>query len=206
MGPRLWLARHGQSTWNAAGTIQGQADPPLSDLGARQAEALAERLATRSFAALYTSDLTRCRQTAAPVERRVGLEAVSDPGLRELDFGRWQGLTAAQVEERWPEEFARWRAGDDFPRGGGESHADLEQRAVATLSQIAAAHEASDDVVVVTHGGIVRAIVGWTLDVHGPLWTFGVVGNGSLTLVRFAGRRAVIDAFNDRGHLDGLAD
>jgi len=106
----LWFARHGQSTWNAEGRWQGQADPPLSALGRVQAEALAEALAGAGIALLAASDLARARETAAIVGARLGLAPVLEPALREHDVGAWSGLTRTEVEARWPAELARFRA------------------------------------------------------------------------------------------------
>src|SRR5580765_6857553 len=97
----LVLVRHAESTWNAEGRWQGHADPPLSDAGRAQAEALAEDLAGERFDAVYTSDLARAAQTAEIIARRFGLPAVSDPALREVDVGSWSGLTREEVAARF---------------------------------------------------------------------------------------------------------
>lgn len=153
----LWFARHGQSTWNAEGRWQGQADPPLSALGRAQAEALADALAGAGIALLAASDLARARETAAIVGARLGLAPVLEPALREHDVGRWSGLTHAEIEARWPEDLARFRAGDlALGPGGGESRLALRARVDAALERLEA--RAQGPLALVSHLGVLRAL------------------------------------------------
>src|SRR5690606_38709702 len=117
----LWLIRHGESTGNAEGRLQGQADFPLSERGRRQALALALRLRGLDFAALYASDLSRALDTACVIGEAVGLPVVSDPRLREIDIGSWSGLTADEIAARHGDDWRRWSERRDpaFRRGGG---------------------------------------------------------------------------------------
>ncbi|MCY7365296.1 MAG: histidine phosphatase family protein, partial [Frankiaceae bacterium] len=114
--------RHGRTASNAEGRIQGHLDTPLDDLGHRQAAAAAPWLAALEPTVLLTSDLSRAADTAAPLGRALGLAPVVDARLRELHLGAWQGLTGQEARERFPDEHAAWRAGDDVPRGGGETY------------------------------------------------------------------------------------
>jgi probable phosphoglycerate mutase len=152
---RILLARHGETEWNRVGRWQGQADEPLNETGRRQAAELAERLAGDGITAIYTSDLARARETADAVARRLGLEVVEDAGLREIDVGSWSGLTRAEVEQRFPEGFARWLRGEIGH--DGETREQLTDRVVAAVERIAAEHP-SETILVVTHGGAIRAI------------------------------------------------
>jgi probable phosphoglycerate mutase len=150
---RLLLVRHGQSTWNAESRWQGQADPPLTELGERQAEAAAERLAgSESLASVWTSDLARARRTAEVIATRVGLVPQVDGRLRERDAGEWTGLTRHEIEERYPGDLAARRSPPGF-----EQDDALIRRTRAALVAIGACH-AGDDVLVVSHGGVVRAL------------------------------------------------
>jgi broad specificity phosphatase PhoE len=151
---RLLLVRHGESTWNAQSRWQGQADPPLSSLGERQAEEAADRLAEiASIASVWTSDLARARRTAELIASRLRIERVREEArLRERDVGPWTGLTREEIEERWPGYLAARRAPDDF-----EGDAALLARTRAGLSA-AVDGSSSGDVLVVTHGGVVRTI------------------------------------------------
>jgi broad specificity phosphatase PhoE len=151
---RLLVVRHGESTWNAQSRWQGQADPPLSPLGERQAEEAAERLAqTDPIASIWTSDLVRARRTAEVIAAHLGISRVHDePRLRERDVGSWSGLTREQIEERWPGYLAARRSPPDF-----EGDAELLARTRAGLMAAVRDNE-QGDVLVVTHGGVVRTI------------------------------------------------
>ncbi len=116
----LLCIRHAQSTMNAEGLWQGQADPPLSDEGREQAHALAERLAGDALSLLVASNLRRARETAEITARELGIATELEPGLRELDVGAWSGLAREEIARRWPDEFARFRTGDLDVRAGGE--------------------------------------------------------------------------------------
>ncbi len=151
----ILLARHGETDWNREGRFQGHADPPLNDAGRAQAAALADALAADGIAAVYSSDLRRAAQTAEIVAARLGLPVRRHRGLREIDVGSWSGLTRAEVEQRFPDGFARWLHGD--VGHDGETREQLTRRVHAAVLEIAGAH-AGQRVLVVTHGGAIRAL------------------------------------------------
>jgi len=151
------IARHGQSTWNAEHRWQGHADPPLSDEGRRQAAALAELVASRGVVAVYSSDLARARETAEIAARAIGLRLVTDPTLREINVGEWQGLTTEEIEERFPDAWARHSAGGDGWLQG-ETHAAMSARIVAAVTRITNAHP-GETILCVIHGGVIRALL-----------------------------------------------
>lgn len=152
---RILLARHGETEWNRLGRWQGQADPPLNDLGRHQAAGLAERLAGDGIVRVYSSDLQRASETARLVANRLGLDVVEDPALREIDVGSWSGLTRAEVAARYPEGFARWQAGEIGH--DGETREQLTDRVVAAVERMARDNLAAT-IVAVTHGGAIRAV------------------------------------------------
>jgi probable phosphoglycerate mutase len=149
----LILARHGETDWNRDGIWQGHGDPPLNDVGRGQARELAERLARIEIDALYSSDLRRAYETAEIVAHAKGLEITADPDLREIDIGAWSGLTRAEIEQRFP----------GMVRDGGETNEAFNARALDTVRRIATAH-AGRRVLVITHGGVVRALDRHVLD------------------------------------------
>ena len=151
----LLLARHGETDWNLERRWQGHADPPLNDLGRKQARSLAESLAARPIDALYSSDLARARETAEIVGERIALPVGLDPRLREVDVGEWSGLTSPEVEQRFPVGLERRRAGTGWDQG--EAYEAMGARVVAALHEIAGAHP-GERVVVVTHGGPIGAV------------------------------------------------
>ncbi len=152
---RILLARHGETEWNRLGRWQGHADPPLNELGRRQAETLAAQLSGDGISAVYASDLRRASETAAIVAAHLRLEVREDRALREIDVGSWSGLTRDEVRERFPDGFARWQAGEIGH--DGETREQLETRVVAAVESIAHQHPAQA-VLVVTHGGAIRAL------------------------------------------------
>ncbi len=151
----ILLARHGETAWNREGRFQGHADPPLNEAGRAQARELSAALAREQLAAVYSSPLRRALETAEIVAETHGLEPVLVEALREVDVGSWQGLTRAEVERRFPEQYARWL---DFGQGwdDGESYEQMGERVVAALLELAAAHD-GDRILAVTHGGPIRA-------------------------------------------------
>lgn len=148
---RLLVARHGQSEWNAVGRWQGQADVPLSDEGMRQAADAGLQLGT--FDAVWSSDLGRAALTASIIAEIIGIGPVMlDVRLRETDVGPWQGLTHDEVEAGWPGYLVHHRRPEGF-----EPYDDAAARMIAAFVDIAAASPCGE-VLVVSHGGSIRAV------------------------------------------------
>jgi broad specificity phosphatase PhoE len=157
------LVRHAESTWNAQGRWQGHGDPPLSERGRHQAEALAQALAPLAIEVLATSDLARAAETAAPLARALALEPLRVRALRELDVGLWCGLTRAEIAGRDAAALARFDAGgEDARAGGGESRAELARRAGRAVAALLGDHPGRR-IAVVTHLGVIRALAGTEL-------------------------------------------
>jgi glucosyl-3-phosphoglycerate phosphatase len=154
----LLVVRHGRTEWNATGRFQGMGDPPLDQVGEHQAAALAVELAPMRPSAVVSSDLRRARCTAAAVAAATGLDVEVDAGLREVDLGTWEGLTRDEAEAAYPDEYRRWRDGEDIRRGGGETVAEAGSRAAAALLGLAGRAAPGDGpMVVVTHGIVLQA-------------------------------------------------
>jgi probable phosphoglycerate mutase len=155
---KLCLVRHGETAWNAEGRVQGQLDIPLSEVGLAQARAVAAVLGNESFAALYSSDLTRVRQTAQSTAERLRMKIVLDPDLRERHYGVFQNMTYAEAKERLPQDYARFRARKpDFAFGTGESLARFNERALACIDRLIERH-AGENLLVFTHGGVLEMV------------------------------------------------
>ena len=154
----ILLIRHGETLWNQEGRMQGQQDSPLTPVGMNQARQLARRLKGIEFTALYSSDLGRAHQTARCIADETGHEVIADRGLRERNFGIFEGLTNAEIQVRYPEDHERFAARDpDFVMEGGESAAQFRGRVVETLDRIAHAHR-GETVVVVSHGLVLDSL------------------------------------------------
>jgi probable phosphoglycerate mutase len=199
----FYLVRHGETEWNATGRWQGHADVPLNDVGYAQARRLAERFRSEGmrFDAIYSSDLARAWETALPCAEVLGLDVVAMPALREIDVGSWSGLTGAEVAERDGETLARIESGEDLPRGGAERFADLYNRVVAAVEQLAEQHPSST-LLLVTHGGDVRALLLHAAreQLH-PATRPRHVGNTSITVIVKHADGWEIRTVNDLAHL-----
>lgn len=148
-GTRLLLVRHGQSTWNAEGRWQGQADPPLTGLGRRQAAAAAARIG--AVDAIVSSTQERAAETAIILSKALGIgPVIAFDGLRERNAGPWSGLTRAEIDAA----YAGFLENDERPEGY-ETDASLLTRTLDALDQVAQANVDST-VVVVTHGGVIH--------------------------------------------------
>jgi len=194
---RLVLVRHGRTAWNEQGLYQGHADIPLDPVGEQQAAELVPSLAPLGPDLIATSDLSRARQTGAPLAAAVGLTPVVDPRLREVDVGRWEGLTREQAATAYPEEFRRWMGGEDVARGGGETRRDAAARAVDGILDHLRAAGPGALVVIVSHGMVLSATVE-------ALAALGVI-NHSGPVPRFA-NAAWMDLIATLPELDELAE
>ncbi len=157
---KLIIVRHGQSMANLNGTFAGQVDVPLSPLGHRQAEELKEYL-TRRFKidVIYSSALSRACDTVAPTAAALGLPVIRDAGLKEIDGGKWEGLTNVEIAQKFPADFALWRDNIGLSRcTGGESIRELQQRSIATTKRIAEENDGRT-VLIGTHAGFLRAMI-----------------------------------------------
>ncbi|MDQ1316283.1 MAG: 2,3-bisphosphoglycerate-dependent phosphoglycerate mutase [Pseudomonadota bacterium] len=151
---RLCIVRHGETDWNAGRRIQGQIDVPLSAVGHAQARATGNALGDEGFAALYSSDLIRARQTAEALAHLAHRPLQLHAGLRERHYGAFQGLTYAEAETRHPADYARHKARDvRFAPAGGESLLGFSARLADTFDEILRRH-AGTSVAVFTHGGV----------------------------------------------------
>ena len=198
---RILLVRHGETDWNATGRIQGQSDTPLNAAGYEQARRAAQRLAREPVQALYSSDLARAFQTATIIGQALGLTVVTSPRLRERRYGVWEGLTSAEIQARYPEQFAEWRArSTDFAPPQGETRSQLLARALAELQTIARRH-AREVVVVVTHGGFCYVLIDHILgSVDGDRREF-TFGNASIHTLEVTGDRWSVISVNETAHL-----
>jgi glucosyl-3-phosphoglycerate phosphatase len=192
---RLLLWRHGRTEWNAAGRFQGQLDPPLDEEGRNQAVLAAPHLVASGLfpddTVVVSSDLSRAAETAATLTALLGVPLKLDERLREHGMGLWEGLTRAEVADRYPEQYADWMAGRQIRGRGGEDPSAVADRALAALADIPEARVA----VVVTHGGtagrLMEGLLGLGPDhrrVFGPLincaWSELVAQGGRWRLLR----------------------
>ena len=202
MGCRVYLVRHGETAWNSLLRFQGQTDIPLSDEGRRQAGRLALRLAREKFCACYASDLARAFETAEILARPHGLPVQKIPALRELNFGVWEGLTGPEIEKLYAAEIRQWWSSPLTTRiPGGETLAEVVERATRAVKGIVESH-GEGKILVVSHGGAIRSIVGSVLGMDlNQYWRLRL-DNASLNILDFpTWEKGILLLFNDNSHL-----
>ncbi|MEW6572731.1 MAG: alpha-ribazole phosphatase [Bacillota bacterium] len=204
MGCRIYLIRHGETLWNHALKYQGHTDIGLSDRGIRQAKALAKRLSSERFAAFYASDLRRAIDTARIVAGPHNGRVLPVPALREINFGEWEGLTRDEIKARFPDVSRQWWDTPYTTRlPGGETLEEVSTRAVQALEGIALSHP-DEQVVVVSHGGTIRAAIATFLYMDLNQYWRLKQDNAALNILEVLEKgRAMLLLFNDCVHLKG---
>lgn len=157
---RIILVRHGQTEWNRVERFRGRADVPLNETGLAQAEATGKRVASEwQPVAVYTSPLSRSVKTAESIAKHYDLKVQIHPGLADIDYGEWQGLSPEEAGHRWPEEIDAWYNQPHLARiPGGETLSDLRARLMQTVNELAARHT-GETIVLVGHTVINRIIL-----------------------------------------------
>ena len=204
MAANLILVRHGETLLNREGRVQGLSDASLSDLGHAQARAVAKALVPDAPFHLYASPLSRAAQTARPTADALGALPTTVPDLREADVGDLDGLTIAQVRERYPEFMRRWAEdAGEVTMPGGESLGDVRRRAWRAVRDLVARHPDAT-VVAVTHNFVIQAVLSAALRV--PLDNARRVRQqpGCITRLGFAVDRVSLVSSNETWHLRGL--
>lgn len=161
---KIYLVRHGQTDWNAAGKIQGQTDIGLNSIGIAQAAELGARLKSEelNISAIYSSPLIRARQTAEALSSALDKEVILVDDLREMAFGDWEGCRFDDLREADPVYFDNWRLhrGTERIPGGGECYNDLMSRVVpAICSVIKTGSQENKDLLFVTHGAVLMSLM-----------------------------------------------
>jgi len=199
---RVFALRHGQTAWNAAQRIQGHTDEPLDDTGRWQAARLAQALAGEGITAIYSSDLLRAHATALALAATTGVAVNTDLRLRERAFGRFEGATFTEIEQRWPDEAARWRRREPgFGPGGGEPLSAFYARSVAAVAQLAARHP-GQAIAVVAHGGVLDCLYRAALRIALDAPRTWQLGNASINRLLYAGGACTLVGWNDAAHLE----
>ncbi len=200
----LYLVRHGESTWNEVGRIQGKQDPPLSDLGRRQARALAGGLRHEQLDAIYSSSQQRARSTAEIVAGVHGLPVTIVEDLTEIDHGHWEGLTQLEVEQQFAASFQTWlQRPSQTQMPGGEHCLSLQQRVLDAWQHILV-EEKGHHVLIVSHDIPIKVMIadvlGLELDRIGQF----AVANAAISVVQAIDGRLQLRHLNQTCHLDSI--
>ncbi len=202
----LLLIRHGETAWNRERRMQGHIDIPLSEAGLRQAQALGQALAAERPDAIYSSDLGRARTTAQPIAEAHKMSLMLSASLRERCYGAFEGLLYEEINQRYPQAFAAWRARElhaRFPAGEREAETQQEfhDRAVKAVTDLVSAHPAGK-LVIVTHGGVLdcvyREATGMRIEAER---NFGIV-NAAINRLQWDGQHFRVLQWADASHLE----
>jgi broad specificity phosphatase PhoE len=197
---RLLLVRHGETIWNTQRRYQGQTDVPLSDVGTRQAQFLAARLARESIDAVYSSDLQRAWQTARIVTQNSDLNVLPEPRLREMGFGVLEGLTFDEANSRYADIISTWLENYNQPPPGGEDMNVFSERVSAVLNDLQTKHD-HQTILLVAHGGplseLVRVVLGLS---HTLRWAF-LMNNAGLSEIQLDRGFPFLKYWNETCHL-----
>jgi alpha-ribazole phosphatase len=198
---RLLIARHGQTKHNLDRRYQGITDAPLNETGRTQAEQLAERLAGEKIDVIYSSPLMRSTQTAELVAKINGLDIKTDERLREISFGEWEGMSYDEIRARSADLLKKWiHDPAHIPPPNGETLIQLATRVKEAIDDIKSRH-AKQDVLVVTHGGVIRTMLclslGLDLNRHQQFES----ATGSLSELSFYEEGVSLKLFNGVSHL-----
>lgn len=198
---RIIAIRHGETAWNVDTRIQGHLDIALNERGHWQAQQLAQALADSDIAAVYASDLSRAFETGRYLAQAVGAPITAHPGLRERNFGLFEGRTFAQIEAELPEQALRWRKRDPhFAPEGGESLVQLYERVVSTCERLAAAHT-GEQIALVGHGGVMDVLYRAATGQHLQAPRSWDLGNAAINRLLWSPQGFTLVGWGDVQHL-----
>lgn len=199
----IYLVRHGETLANRQGILQGWTNNPLDDTGLKQASALVTRASRVPFAAIYTSDLIRTQQTAAPLAEARGITPVVLPGLREVSFGKWDGHHMGEIQEKDPDTLR-----DLFLKPAQvdlETEEDLygsQKRGWETFTKLVDDMEPDTNILCVSHGGLIRLLVCSLLQIPvDNMWKLSLYNTAFVQVVETKDFGYRVDKINDMGLL-----
>jgi probable phosphoglycerate mutase len=203
---RLCLVRHGETAWNAEGRVQGQLDLPLNATGLAQARSLARVLSKEKFSAIYSSDLTRARQTAQPTAGLLKMDVALTEDLRERHYGAFQGMTYTEASVRIPEGYARFKAKDpEYDFDTGESLKDFNDRSLLFIQKVVQNHE-GENLLLFTHGGVLEMVYRHATGRGLSTPRDFEIPNAAINRIEIGGAQWRVSAWADIGHLSVALD
>lgn len=203
--PKFILVRHGESVWNMERRIQGSQDPELSLRGRRQTDLLVAHLKAHlsdAVRAIYTSPLRRAARTADQIAGACNLPVIQDSDLREMSLGKWEGMTVAEIQAATPGRYEKWLEDPlTFPASDGEDLRTFERRVVGALHRMQQAHPGAD-LVVVSHGGVIKALLCFALGLDIRHLFRLKQDNTAVSQIELDGRLRRVLLLNDTCHLN----
>ena len=199
---KLLLVRHGVTIWNHVSRYQGHTDVELSDTGREQARLLADRLSTEKITAVYSSDLKRAYETASILAAPHQLRVQMAEELREINFGVWEGLTYKEISEKYKELAEKWYQSPATVRiPKGETFVELKERAYNAVLKLLKENDPGT-IIVVAHGGTIRAIICGLLDIDLNHAFRIQQDNTALNIIQYNQGFIVLSLLNDTNHLN----
>jgi len=204
MATNILLVRHGQTNSNVKEFYMGWSKEDLNETGYSQVRRLAARLAKQAVNAIYTSPLQRALTTADIIAEPHKLTPVTDRDLIEINLGDWEGLHVSDIKQKWAELFAKWRSDpSDVAMPGGESMAQLTERAAAVLNRIVTDNP-DRTVILVTHEIIIKVIIPRILGCSNTIYRHFRIDNASLSVITEKDGVCRLQTLNDTAHLNGI--
>ncbi len=207
MGIKLFLIRHGQTRWNLEGRYQGDRDIELNRTGIKQAGLAAKYLSGVSFESIYSSPLKRAARTADIINGKRKLDIRVADDLREVDFGKWEGLKFQEINKRYREDYHKWLEDPYNNRPtGGEGFRELTKRTVRVIDSIISENPDGSSIAVVTHGGVILSLIVSWLQIPLPRWKSLIQRQGAINIAVIDRGFPYISAINYTGHLRKIYD
>jgi len=207
MGIKLFLIRHGQTSWNVEGRYQGDQDIELNSTGIMQAGLAAKYLSRVGFSNIYSSPLSRTMETARIINRRRGLEIKVMQDLKEMDFGKWEGMKFEEINSTYNIDYQKWLDDPYHNRPtGGEDFQELTDRTTAAIDRILAENSDGSSVAVSTHGGVILSLLVHWLQIPLDRWKSIIQRQAAINIAVIDKGFPYISAINYTGHLKPVYD
>jgi probable phosphoglycerate mutase len=207
MGVKLFLIRHGQTTGNLEGRYQGSMDTDLTPEGIKQAKLARNYLKNVLISGIYSSPMKRTMQTAKIISEGTNLEINILEGLKELNFGKWEGLKFEEINEKYRNDYQKWLSDPyNCPPTDGESFVELIKRSQLEIKKIASSVPDNSNVAVITHGGVILALLVDWLKIPPQCWRSLIQRQGAINVVVMDGEFPYISSINYTGHINPVYD
>jgi alpha-ribazole phosphatase len=207
MGVKLFLIRHGQTDSNVEGRYQGSLDTSLTEKGIEQAAAVKKYLSKVKFSNIYSSPLKRAVKSAEIIAENTGLEIKVMKDLREMNFGKWEGMKFEEINAKYRKDYQDWLA-DPYNNSptGGESFGSVIRRASKTVKDVVAKNPDGSSVAIITHGGVILALIVKWLQIPSQSWRSLIQRQGAINIVVIDRDFPYISSINYTGHISPVYD
>jgi alpha-ribazole phosphatase len=207
MGIRIFLIRHGQTSWNEEGRYQGGSDTSLTPMGIKQAKLASKYLSKVNLSNIYSSSLKRAVDTAGFIQEGRKIEVIIRENLKEINFGKWEGMKFDEINEKFHDDYKSWL--EDPYNGspvGGESFKIVQERAINEINNIIGENKDGSNIAVVAHGGIITSLIVYWLKIPVSRWRSVIQRQGAINIVVIDRGFPYISTINYTGHLKPLYD